>query len=95
MTSLRFATSALLTTALAAQASAQQFISSIPEDPFARPTGPYSVGSYDWLWVDAQRSEIFTKDPTDKRKLPITVWYPAAAAPGQQAALYIHRREEF
>lgn len=87
--------SALLATTLAANAHAQQFISEIPQDPFAPLTGPYSVGSYDWLWVDAQRAETFTKDPNDKRKLPITVWYPAVSTHGQQAALYIRRREEF
>lgn len=95
VTAFRFTTSALLATVLAANAGAQQFIANIPQDPFAPLTGPYSVGSYDWLWVDAQRPEIFTKDPNDKRKLPITVWYPSASGGGGEPALYVRHREEF
>jgi predicted dienelactone hydrolase len=53
------------------------------------------VGSVDWLWVDEGRSEIYTKDPSDKRKLPITVWYPAEAVAGAQPASYLRRLAEF
>lgn len=74
---------------------AQRFLATIPADPFAPPTGPFAVGSGDWLWVDAHRDEVFTKDPSDKRKLPITVWYPAPTSAEQQPALYVRRPAEF
>jgi len=79
----------------ACQLSAQQMISNIPVDAFARPTGPYAVGTYDWLWVDHQRPEPYTKDPADKRKLPVQVWYPADAAPGAPRASYVETPAEF
>ena len=80
---------------LSISADAQQFLPNIPVAPFARPTGPYAVGSLDSLWVDERRSEIYTKDPSDKRKLPITVWYPAEAVAGAQLASYVRRPAEF
>ena len=80
---------------LSIRAHAQQLLPNIPVAPFARPTGPFAVGSYDWLWVDERRSEIYTKDPSDKRKLPITVWYPAEAIAGAQPASYVRRLAEF
>jgi len=75
--------------------SGQQMAANIPADVFARPTGPYAIGTYDWLWVDRQRPEPYTKDPADKRKLPVQVWYPADAAPGAPRASYIETPAEF
>jgi len=75
--------------------SGQQMAANIPADAFARPTGPYAIGTYDWLWVDRQRPEPYTKDPADKRKLPVQVWYPADAAPGAPRASYIETPAEF
>lgn len=45
---------------------------SLPE-----PNGPYAVGSASTILVDASREETFTVDPSDKREVPIRVWYPA------------------
>jgi len=75
--------------------SAQQMAANIPADAFARPTGAYAIGTYDWLWVDQQRPERYTKDPADKRKLPVQVWYPADTAPGATRASYIKTPAEF
>jgi predicted dienelactone hydrolase len=69
--------------------------SDIPVNPFARPGGPYAVGTYDWLWVDARRPERYTKDPGDKRKLPVQVWYPAEPVPDATGAPYIRTLAEF
>jgi hypothetical protein len=57
-------------TLLAGGLGAQQMSSDIPVNPFARPGGPYAVGTYDWLWVDDHRPERYTKDPGDKRRTP-------------------------
>jgi hypothetical protein len=68
MTRIRLSiTGALTLTAslLACRLGAQQMSSDIPVNPFARPGGPYAVGTYDWLWVDARRPERYTKDPGD------------------------------
>ena len=62
---------------------------------FVRPGGSYEVGTTDFLWVDERRSEQFTKDPTDKRRLLIRVWYPAGSVEGLEPALYIRDPAEF
>ena len=85
----------LLATPLASRLAAQQMSTDIPVSPFARPGGPYAVGTYDWLWVDDRRPERYTKDPTDKRKLPVQVWYPADSVPGEERAPYIRTLAEF
>ena len=74
---------------------AQQMSSDIPVNLFTRPTGPYTIGTYDWLWVDEHRPERYTKDPGDKRKLPVQVWYPAEPIADSTGAPYIRTPAEF
>ena len=66
-----------------------------PTRPFAPPTGPYAVGTHEFLWVDQKREEPFTKDAADRRHLLVRVWYPADPAPGQEAERYIRDINEF
>jgi dienelactone hydrolase len=56
---------------------------------FLRPNGPYAVGTHEYLWVDQNREEPFTKDPSDRRHLLARVWYPANPAPGTEPAFYV------
>lgn len=86
---------ALTVSLLAGRLGAQQMSADIPVNLFARPTGPHGVGTYDWLWVDQSRPERYTKDPSDKRKLPVQVWYPADPAPDAARAPYILTPAEF
>jgi len=76
-------------------ARAQAMISNIPAHPFAAPGGPYEIGTRDLLWVDPARPERYTRDPTDRRKLPVQVWYPAAAPTNSDRAPYIHSMAAF
>lgn len=73
----------------------QQMRLDIPARPFAEPLGSYGVGTLDWLWVDQRRSEPYTKDPNDRRKLPVQVWYPADSVTGRAGAPYVERPAEF
>ena len=66
-----------------------------PTRPFSPPTGPFAVGTHEFLWVDQKREEPFTKDPADRRHLLVRVWYPAEPAPGKEPALYIRDINEF
>src|SRR6185369_15956922 len=75
--------------------TAQQLRSDIPATPFIRPAGPYAVGTYDTLWIDQRRSEPYTKDPSDKRRLPMRIWYPAEPVAGGAPANYIVAPAEF
>jgi dienelactone hydrolase len=66
----------------------------VPTRPFPKPTGPFEVGMHEYLWIDQNRDETFTKDPSDKRHLLVRVWYPASPAAREPAA-YIRDVNEF
>jgi predicted dienelactone hydrolase len=63
--------------------------------PFLPPTGPYAVGTHEYLWIDQSRQDPFTKDPKARRHLIVRVWYPAEAVPGADRAPYIRDANEF
>lgn len=44
----------------------------------ASPTGKFQVGVTSYQIVDTSRTETFLDDPTQKRELPLQIWYPAA-----------------
>ncbi|MCK5076083.1 MAG: hypothetical protein KAR38_06885, partial [Calditrichia bacterium] len=41
------------------------------------PTGSFQIGTKYLLLIDNNRNEIFAPDTTQKRELPVQVWYPA------------------
>src|SRR5215471_16315077 len=84
----------LIALALLIQAAAQSSRTT-PTAPFPRPTGPFAVGTHEYLWVDQNRGEPFTKDPADRRHLLARVWYPAEGMPGKETAPYIRDVNEF
>jgi hypothetical protein len=67
----------------------------VPANLFAKPSGPFPVGTYDSLWIDQSRGEPFTKDTGDRRHLMVQIWYPAEASPSGDTALYIRNPSEF
>jgi hypothetical protein len=56
---------------------------------FPQPTGQYAIGTLTYHWVDADRPEVFTADPYDRRELMVQIWYPAKGAPSSPRAPYI------
>jgi len=50
-----------------------------PLDDLPPPSGPHSVGTQFFEWVDEAREELFTDNPNDQRRLSGQVWYPTAA----------------
>ena len=50
-----------------------------PLDDLPPPSGPHSVGTQFFEWVDEARGERFTDNPNDQRRLSGQIWYPAAA----------------
>jgi pimeloyl-ACP methyl ester carboxylesterase len=56
---------------------------------FPNPTGPYAIGTVTYHWVDADRPEVFTADPDDRRELVVQIWYPAKADSSSPRAPYI------
>ncbi|MBL8271298.1 alpha/beta hydrolase family protein [Steroidobacter sp.] len=55
--------------------------------------GPWQTGTFEELWIDEQRDETTTSDPTDKRHLMVQVWYPAAVKGDALRAPYALHRE--
>jgi predicted dienelactone hydrolase len=90
----RCLTAALALSVTAARLPAQ-LMPDIPAAPFVRPAGPFAVGTIDTLWIDQARPERYTKDPGDKRHLPIRIWYPAEPASDGTLAPYIVAPAEF
>jgi predicted dienelactone hydrolase len=78
-----------------------RLLPNIPERPFLKPAGPYPVGTREFDWVDSTRAEQYTKDPNDRRRVVVQVWYPAGAAGAVGAAgsgdtaKYLLRPNEF
>ena len=56
---------------------------------FPPPTGPFGIGTVTYHWVDANRPEVFSPDPHDRRELMVQVWYPAHHVPGAERAPYL------
>lgn len=61
----------------------------LPEVTFPEPTGSFSVGTRYLYFVDKQRPEIFTVDPSDFREITVQVWYPSEKAENVPYAPYI------
>ena len=66
-----------------------------PTAPFSPPKGPFAVGTQEYLWIDKNRAEPFTKDPADRRHLLARVWYPAEPTPGKEPSRYVLDANEF
>lgn len=56
---------------------------------FPRPTGPYAIGTLTYNWVDIERPEVFTADPSDLREMVVQVWYPTQASPSAPHVPYV------
>jgi predicted dienelactone hydrolase len=61
----------------------------IPVFHLPRPSGPYAIGTLTYHWKDADRAEMFTADPSDRREIMVQLWYPAAAQSGGARVPYI------
>jgi len=56
---------------------------------FPPPTGPYAIGTVTYHWIDAERAEIFTANPADRRELMVQIWYPARTNASARRAPYM------
>lgn len=54
----------------------------LPVVQLPKPDGDYSVGTRTFHWIDRDRNEEFTVNPSDKRELMVQIWYPAAHQTG-------------
>jgi Platelet-activating factor acetylhydrolase, isoform II len=63
--------------------------SSSESEALPTPSGRYHVGRTSYDWIDAQRAEIYSSDPQDRRELFVWVWYPAAPDADAAPAAYL------
>ncbi len=61
----------------------------LPVFRLPQPTGPYGIGTLTYHWVDANRPEIFTTDPNDRREIVVQIWYPAQGNSSSPHAPYV------
>jgi len=61
----------------------------VPVFRFPHPGGLYQIGTLTYHWVDANRQEIFSADPNDRRELIVQIWYPAKKEASSHYAPYI------
>lgn len=54
--------------------------------------GPHQVGTTSYTFTDWKRSEIFTADPTDYRRVTVKLWYPANLTKPANYAAYMDQR---
>lgn len=64
-------------------------LSAAGQPAFPEPAGPFAVGRADIEILDQARDEIFTEDPNDKRRLLVSVYYPAEVSPGTAHSSYV------
>lgn len=55
----------------------------LPRFRFPEPTGPNTIGTTSYHWVDADRPEILGPNPGGPRELMVQVWYPAKPVAGE------------
>jgi Platelet-activating factor acetylhydrolase, isoform II len=48
----------------------------IPVFQFAKPAGPYEIGTATYHWIDTSRVEVFNTDTKTHRELMVQIWYP-------------------
>ncbi len=58
------------------------FLLVFPVFHLPEPSGPYAIGTTELYLNDKARSEVFTPNPEDTRKLMVKVWYPAEEIKG-------------
>ncbi len=61
----------------------------LPVFRLPQPTGQYAIGTLTYHWLDANRPEIFTAAPNDRREIVVQIWYPAKASPSSPRAPYV------
>ncbi|MGF1571007.1 MAG: alpha/beta hydrolase family protein [Nodosilinea sp.] len=65
----------------------------LPVFRFPPPSGTYQIGTLTYHWLDANRQEIFSADPHDRRELMVQIWYPTRGGSASPRAPYMQHPE--
>jgi dienelactone hydrolase len=63
-------------------------VAALAQVELPKPTGEYPVGTTTFTWVDNDREDIVSDDPSDHREVIVQLWYPTQPAPGAAVAPY-------
>jgi dienelactone hydrolase len=67
-----------------------------PDDYWLGATrGAFPTGTFEEVWIDADRGEFTTADPNDRRQLTVQAWYPARFPEGTERADYAPSFESY
>lgn len=72
-------------------AAAAALPSVFPVFRLPEPTGPHTVGTQYYYWIDEDRPEEYTTDPGDFREVSAQIWYPADLSGDENAIPYMSR----
>jgi hypothetical protein len=61
----------------------------LPVFQLAAPSGPYQIGTVQYSWTDTTRQEIFSANPTDRRRVVAQIWYPVKDDRSSARAPYV------
>lgn len=61
----------------------------LPVFTFHQPQGPYPVGTAVYHFIDNDRPDEYSADPTDHRELMVQLWYPSDAETREDVVPYI------
>lgn len=56
----------------------------LPVFAFNQPQGPYSVGTAVYHFIDNDRPDEYSADPTNHRELMVQLWYPSEPETGKK-----------
>ncbi|OMF10855.1 acetylhydrolase [Paenibacillus amylolyticus] len=62
-----------------------------PVFSFAKPAGPYGIGTVSYDWTDSSREELLTSNAGEKRELMVQIWYPTNPEAEGATALYVNK----
>ena len=65
----------------------------VPVFSFPHPSGPYAIGTLTYHWIDENRLEFFSADPSARRELMVQIYYPARGNPSSSRAPYVPNPE--
>jgi len=63
----------------------------VPVIKMPKLTGPFTVGTSIYHWVDQDRLEWFTENPNDKRQMMVQIWYPGEKRKKAKRSSYLDR----
>ena len=63
----------------------------VPVIKMPKLTGPFTVGTSIYHWVDQDRLEWFTENPNDNRQMMVQIWYPGEKIKKAKQSSYLDR----